>query len=56
MFSTGYGHISPSTDNLKIQVMIYTIIGLPVMMLFLANIGSLMGNTLKYLYSRQASR
>ena len=53
---TGYGHIAPTTDPGKIKVLIYTIIGLPVMMLFLANIGGLLGRVLKYIYSRMCCR
>lgn len=52
----GYGHISPSTQKGKIAMIIYTILGLPLMMLFLANIGNGMANCVKYSYSRLACR
>ncbi len=52
----GYGHVSPSTDFLKIMVMIYTIVGIPIMALFLANIGSLLAKMVTYIYSRCCCR
>ena len=52
----GYGHVSPSTDELKMTVMVYTILGLPLMMMFLANIGSVFANITTYIYSRLCCR
>ncbi len=52
----GYGQISPTTDALKMQVVVYTIVGIPIMALFLANIGSLFSKVLTYIYSRICCR
>ena len=49
----GYGHIAAS-DHLF--VLFYAMIGLPIMMVFLANIGGSMANVLKYTYSRICCR
>ncbi len=46
----GYGHVSPTTDTHKILVMIYAIVGLPIMMLFMANIGGLLTKVTKNTY------
>ena len=48
--AAGYGHISPLTFNGQIFVIIYAIVGVPLMLLFLANIGDAMATWLKYSY------
>merc|ERR1719433_199504 len=52
----GYGHISPQTFGGQCGLMLYVIIGLPLMMLFLAQIGNLMADGIKTGYSRMACR
>ena len=52
----GYGHISPSTVNLRLILIIYILIGLPLTMVFLANIGNKMADIITYLYSRICCR
>ncbi|CAG0920324.1 unnamed protein product, partial [Notodromas monacha] len=52
----GYGHIAPDTFNGQIFVIIYAIIGVPLMLMFLANIGDTMATWLKYTYSRGCCR
>ena len=53
---SGYGHISPSKVSGQLSCILYTIIGLPITMVFLANIGGAMANALKYTYSRLCCR
>ena len=38
----GYGHIAPSDESGQLTLVLYTILGLPMMMVFLANIGGAM--------------
>eukprot|EP00095_Tigriopus_kingsejongensis_P009549 maker-scaffold114_size351134-snap-gene-2.15 protein:Tk09549 transcript:maker-scaffold114_size351134-snap-gene-2.15-mRNA-1 annotation:"potassium channel subfamily k member 3-like" len=52
----GYGHIAPTTQSLKIAVILYALIGLPLAMVFLANIGGIMADFITYLYSRGCCR
>jgi hypothetical protein len=52
----GYGHISPSDVGGQLSLVLYTIIGLPLMMVFLANIGGVMAKALKYSFSRLCCR
>ncbi|TRY77873.1 hypothetical protein TCAL_12278 [Tigriopus californicus] len=54
--TTGYGHIAPSTQTLRLTVMLYALIGLPLTMVFLANIGGIMADSITYLYSRACCR
>ncbi|CAG0916531.1 unnamed protein product [Notodromas monacha] len=56
MTTIGYGHIAPDTFNGQIFVIIYAIIGVPLMLMFLANIGDTMATWLKYTYSRGCCR
>ena len=52
----GYGHITPTTTEGKLQFVAYITVGLPVMMVFLAKIGNLMAFALKFIYSRIGCR
>ncbi|VDK85806.1 unnamed protein product, partial [Dibothriocephalus latus] len=46
----GYGHIVPTTQLGKICTIIYGFFGIPLMLLFLANLGSLMADTFRLGY------
>ena len=52
----GYGHISPSDVNGQLACVLYTIIGLPIILIFLGKIGGVMAKSLKYIYSRGCCR
>lgn len=52
----GYGHIAPKTQLGMIVVMLYAIIGIPLLLLFLANIGDVMATAFKITYSRMCCR
>ena len=41
----------PKTEKGKVLTMFYAVIGVPLMLLWLSNIGSLMANTFKFVYS-----
>ncbi|XP_035709141.1 potassium channel subfamily K member 18-like [Folsomia candida] len=47
----GYGNTAPRTAWGKILTMFYAVIGVPLMLLWLSNIGTLMANTFKFAYS-----
>ena len=48
--SCRYGHISPKTDWGKIVLMIYSTLGIPLMLVFLANIGNVVAAAYKKTY------
>ncbi|XP_071531996.1 two pore potassium channel protein sup-9-like [Panulirus ornatus] len=48
----GYGHISPHTDFGKMMTIIYTIFGMPVFLLYMANMGDILAKSLKWIYSK----
>lgn len=48
---TGYGNTAPRTASGKILTMFYAVVGVPLMLLWLSNIGTLMANTFKFAYS-----
>ena len=52
---TGYGHIAPSTVLGKLFTMVYTVIGIPLFMLYVASIGDILARVFKWTYSRWAS-
>jgi hypothetical protein len=48
----GYGHITCETDAGKIATIFYAIVGVPMMLLCLANIGTSMANLFRFLYAK----
>jgi hypothetical protein len=48
----GYGHITCETDAGKIATIFYAIVGIPMMLLCLANIGTSMANLFRFMYAR----
>lgn len=55
-FFSGYGHIAPNTQLGKIVTILYALIGIPLTLVFLANIGDLMASMFRYMYSRLCCR
>jgi len=47
----GYGNTAPKTAGGKTFTMFYAVFGVPLMLLWLSNIGTLMANTFKFAYS-----
>ncbi|XP_063610615.1 TWiK family of potassium channels protein 7-like [Penaeus indicus] len=52
----GYGHIAPKTFQGRVFTIFYNVIGIPLLLVFLANIGDFLANTCRYLYSRLCCR
>jgi potassium channel subfamily K member 18 len=50
--SSGYGHITTKTTQGKIATILYSAFGVPLMMLFVANIGSTMARMFAFVFSR----
>jgi hypothetical protein len=50
--SIGYGHITTKTIQGKIATILYSAFGVPLMMLFVANIGSTMAKMFAFVFSR----
>src|SRR5438128_2250701 len=48
----GYGNIAPRTSWGKIVTIVYAIVGIPLMLLYLTNIGDILAKSFKYIYSR----
>ncbi|XP_014671596.1 PREDICTED: potassium channel subfamily K member 18-like, partial [Priapulus caudatus] len=51
-----YGNIAPRTNSGKIVTILYAIVGIPLMLLYLTNIGDFLANSFKFVYSRIARR
>ena len=52
MFLSGYGNLTPKTDLGKLATIIYALIGIPLMFLYMANIGDILGTSFKYMYTK----
>lgn len=51
----GYGNIAPRTNWGKIATIIYAIVGIPLMLLYLTNIGDILAKSFRYVYGRICS-
>ncbi|XP_062582724.1 TWiK family of potassium channels protein 7-like [Saccostrea cucullata] len=46
----GYGHIAPKTDMGKFITIVYALVGIPITLLCLANLGGFLGNCFRWFY------
>ncbi|XP_068085592.1 potassium channel subfamily K member 18, partial [Anabrus simplex] len=47
----GYGNLAPKTPEGKLVTMLYALVGVPLMLLCLSNLGSLLADTFQFAYS-----
>ncbi|XP_059046912.1 potassium channel subfamily K member 15-like [Achroia grisella] len=47
----GYGHLSPRTNWGKVTTILYTLLGMPLFLLYLSNVGELLARWFKCLYA-----
>ncbi|TRY70238.1 hypothetical protein TCAL_12832 [Tigriopus californicus] len=53
IFTTiGYGNLTPKTDMGKLTTIFYALIGIPLMLLYMTNIGHILGSSFKYTYTK----
>ncbi|RWS24919.1 TWiK family of potassium channels protein 18-like protein, partial [Leptotrombidium deliense] len=45
-----YGNIAPKTNEGKLATIVYALIGIPLMLMFLANTGYFFANCFRYIY------
>ncbi|XP_037799785.1 potassium channel subfamily K member 18-like [Penaeus monodon] len=48
----GYGNMTPRTEWGKITTILYAIIGMPLMLLYMSNVGEILAKAFKFLYFR----
>ena len=51
-FLLGYGNLTPKTDIGKVMTILYALVGIPLMLLYMTNIGHILGSSFKYTYSK----
>lgn len=56
MTTIGYGHISPKTFGGKLFCIGYALIGIPLLLVFMKDIGDLMADGVRWMYSRLCCR
>ncbi|XP_037093305.1 potassium channel subfamily K member 18-like [Pollicipes pollicipes] len=57
IYSTiGYGYLTPRTTWGKVCTIIYAIIGIPLMLLYMSNVGAVLANFFKFVYFRMYRR
>ena len=49
---SGYGNLVPKTALGKILSIFYALVGIPIMLLYCATIGSILATSFKYLYTK----
>lgn len=53
--NTGVGNVTPKTDHGKIATIAYTVVGIPLMVLYLSVVGNLLANAFRRMYGRFCS-
>jgi hypothetical protein len=53
---TGYGNVTFRTSLGQMMVIVYALIGIPLMLMFLANIGDVMATTFRTAYGKGCAR
>ena len=48
----GYGNLTPKTDLGKLATILYAVLGIPLMFLYMRNMGNVLGDSFKYVYAK----
>jgi potassium channel subfamily K protein 2/potassium channel subfamily K protein 4 len=46
----GYGHIAPKTTAGKMFCIVYALIGIPILLIFMAKMGDMMAGAFRWMY------
>lgn len=49
---TGYGNLTPRTEWGKVATILYAIVGMPLMLLYMSNVGEILAHIFKFIYFR----
>ena len=52
LFFPGYGNLTPRTVLGKAMTIVYALFGIPLMFIYMANIGAILATSFKYIYSK----
>jgi hypothetical protein len=52
LLRAGYGNIAPQTEIGKVVTIVYAIIGMPLFLLYLSNIGDILAKSFKWTYAK----
>ncbi|XP_050705296.1 potassium channel subfamily K member 18-like [Eriocheir sinensis] len=52
---TGYGNLTPRTEWGKVATILYAIVGMPLMLLYMSNVGEILAHIFKFIYFRVCS-
>ena len=52
LFFLGYGNLTPRTVLGKAMTIVYALFGIPLMFIYMANIGAILATSFKYIYSK----
>lgn len=55
IYFIGFGNVTPKTDHGKLATICYTMIGIPLMILYLSVVGNLLANAFRKIYGRFCS-
>lgn len=50
--SSGYGNLTPRTAAGKLATVLYALVGIPLMLLYMANVGDILATSFKYTYRK----
>jgi potassium channel subfamily K member 18 len=48
----GYGNLTPKTPMGKLATVFYALLGIPLMLLYMTNVGEILASSFKYTYNK----